>query len=184
MTAQEVLQELTALARGNSKEKVRALALLSSHFGILDGQGSQEQIEERAKQIADQKIEAWYNEVNRDVEEYNRKAEANNRDKDKQFNLIVKRYQHNEEAVAALQLMFRVMKDHERVEEEPEPPPQPAPEVEIIPPQRRLNPSPAERLIQAIEPEIVEPEPQPCNHGNLDCYICDHIAATQRAWFG
>lgn len=40
MTADEVLNELSELARGSSKDKIRALALLSSHFGILDGAGA------------------------------------------------------------------------------------------------------------------------------------------------
>ena len=46
--------------------------------------------------------------------------------------------------------MFRVMKDYERVEEEPEPPPQPAPEIEIIPPSRRLRAASAERLMADV----------------------------------
>lgn len=39
MSAEEVITELSILARGDSKDKVRALALLSSHYGILDGAG-------------------------------------------------------------------------------------------------------------------------------------------------
>ncbi len=37
VSAEETLQELAKLARGNSKDKIRALALLASHHGLLDG---------------------------------------------------------------------------------------------------------------------------------------------------
>src|SRR6266700_358885 len=37
MTAEECLAELTKLARGNGKDQIRALAILSQHHGLLDG---------------------------------------------------------------------------------------------------------------------------------------------------
>jgi phage terminase small subunit len=189
MSAEECLGELTKLARGSSKDQIRALALLSQHHGLLDGRGRDEEIQRLAQQIADQRINEWYNEVNKDVEEYNRKALANNADKDKQFNIIVKRYQYSAEAVEALQLMFRVMKDHERVDEEPAPkPPQPEPQVEVIPPQRRLAPALIERMMsEVIEVTPRDDEAPRCRHGNLEgecrvieCgYDCPHWYLTR-----
>jgi hypothetical protein len=50
-------------------------------------------------------------------------------------------------------------------------------EVEIIPPQRRLEPAPIERMMvevvapKVFEPEVVAPEPR-CKHGNLDWSCC------------
>jgi hypothetical protein len=37
VSAEETLQELAKLARGDSRDKIRALALLSQHHGLLDG---------------------------------------------------------------------------------------------------------------------------------------------------
>jgi phage terminase small subunit len=159
MSAEECLGELTKLARGNSKDQIRALALLSQHHGLLDGRGRDEEIQTLATQMADQRIQEWADEVDKDVQEYNQKALANNERKDKQWKAIVERYKHSSEAVEALELMFRVMKDLEDIEpyEEP-PPPKPEPtEVEIIPPSRRLQPAAVERLMA----EVIEVESSP-----------------------
>jgi hypothetical protein len=40
MSAEETLRELAILARGNSKDKIQALALLSKYHGLLDGSHS------------------------------------------------------------------------------------------------------------------------------------------------
>ena len=156
MSAEEVLTELTTLARGDTRDKVRALALLSAHHGILDGRGRDDEIQKLAEQIAEQRIRTWYDEVNKEVQEYNQKALANNERKDKQWKAIRERYKQCSEAVEALELMFRVMKDLEDIEPYEEPPPKPA---EIIPPERRLEPAPIERMMRDVVE--VEPEPQP-----------------------
>ena len=40
MSAQECLTELSKLARGDGKDQIKALALLSQHHGLLNGRGS------------------------------------------------------------------------------------------------------------------------------------------------
>jgi phage terminase small subunit len=186
VSASEVLVELGRLARGNSKDKIKALALLSQHHGLLNGEywsrEGKNQVEIIVKYETDKRMQELTNDVQKDVDEYNRKALASNADKDRQFNLIKKRYQQSTEAIEALDLMFKVMKGYERVDEQPAPAPEPQPtEVEIIPPERRLQPAAIERMMESFEPEIVQPEPQPqtelCQHGKLrdDCSYCAEL---------
>jgi hypothetical protein len=177
MSAEECLAELTKLARGNGKDQIRALALLAQHHSLLDGKWQAAggrgptdiRVQYEAEQIADQRLRTWRDEVEKDVEEYNKKALANNERKDKQWKTIVERYKHCSEAVEALELMFRVMKDLEDIEpyEEPAPkPPQPEPQAEIIvPPERRLAPAPVERMMAEVIDITPEPKPELCRHG-------------------
>ena len=47
--------------------------------------------------------------------------------------------------------------------------------VEVIPPQRRLEDAPVERMLEAIEPQIVEPEPHRCKLGPVagECHVME-----------
>ncbi len=84
MSADEVIVELSTLARGDSKDKVRALALLSSHFGLLDGAGRRYGTKDDPVAIRVQydelqeAINKVYGEVEADVATYNAQAAANN----------------------------------------------------------------------------------------------------------
>jgi phage terminase small subunit len=195
MTAQEVLQELAQLARGNGREKLRALALLAQANGVLDGsylnRPNDDIVEQKAELLAQKKLDEYANELSQDVERFNQAALESNKKKDRAMLELQRLFAHNSEAVQALKLMREVALEYktiEQVREELKPRLEPEPEVEIIIPEaRRLGPCAAERLLEPIIPEVVEPEPPPpCNHGynSADCYICDHIASTQRAWFG
>ena len=171
MDAQEVLIELTRLARGTGKEKLRALALLSQHHGLLDhswrSDQTEKEIEQRAEELLQRRLDEVIADMQKDVDEYNAKAEKSNKEKERQWQDTIDRYSHAPIAVQALSELRDIMLGKK---EPPAPKPQPV-EVEIIlpiPQQRRLQPAPAERMLAEVID--VEPEPLPqerCKHGCL-----------------
>lgn len=129
MTSDEVLNELSELARGSSKDKIRALALLSSHFGILDGAGRESRngpVEIRvtyAKREVETAIEKIYGDrpitdeerADRIIEivktagtwheeatQFNEAAQANNKRVEQAWADLLERYKDSPETVAAL----------------------------------------------------------------------------------
>lgn len=167
MTAEECLGELTKLARGSGKDQIRALALLSQHHGLLDGRfeklnGASEIV---LKAEFDKGWDACVEELNKDIERYNAEAVETNKRKDAQWEALKIEYKDFPEAVEALTRLRLLMEGKQEIEL----PPEPQTEVEIIPPERRLQPAAVERMMRTFEPEIVEPEPQEqpatCRHG-------------------
>ena len=174
--AEETLRELSKLARGNSKDKIRALALLSQHHGLLDGtwasRPTDSVIEIKVQNVVQQRLDELTDGLEQDIAE-------SDREKTEQWNAVIRKYSHSPIAVEALRFLRAVMEGKENVADDvnkqAEPKPEPL-EVEIIPPSRRLQPAPIERMMaKVITPEIVESEPlanQPsrCNHSNKPHY--------------
>ena len=166
MSAEEVLIELTTLARGNSKDKIKALALMSQHHGVLDGryEAHKSLLEEEKKREYDRGWNACIEELNKEVEQYNAEVVATTKRKDAQWEALKLEYKDCPEAVEALTRLRLLMEGKAEIEL---PPPT---EVQIIPPQRRLEAAPIERLMrEVIEPEILPPAPPVrCRHGYLE----------------
>ena len=173
VSAEEVLIELGKLARGSSKDKIKALALLSQHHGLLDPskwQAKQDvQITVRYadvdRQIEDELIK-YRTQVEKDVNELNRKGLATYQEVKKKF--------ADKPDVQAFCSYYEAM----LAGKQPPEPGKPATEVEIIPPSRRLQSAPVERMMaEVIDVEEQQPEPQParCRHGNLEgeCHVID-----------
>lgn len=168
MSAEEVLIELTTLARGESKDKVRALALLSAHHGILDGkwaaaQSTEQSTEQRQKAIQ-HGWDSCMQEMNESIARYNAEADATNLKNEKIWQSVIDRYEHSPEATEALKALHDVLvkgtilKNDDALELVFARP-------QTIPPERRLEAAPIEKMMsKVIEPEIVEPEL--CRHGN------------------
>ena len=165
VSAEEVLIELGKLARGSSKDKIKALALLSQHHGLLDPskwQAKQDvQITVRYadvdRQIEDELIK-YRTQVEKDVNELNRKGLAT-------YQEVKKKFADKPDVQAFCEYYEAMLKG-----EQPPEPGKPAIEVEIIPPSRTLQPAAVERMMAAIDIEEQQPEPQParCRHGNLE----------------
>lgn len=132
MTSDEVLNELSELARGSSKDKIRALALLSSHFGILDGAGRDVgEMAQRGKivRVPPKVSEEGWSEITNEqragriaaildaartrrlqtagawpeqATQFNEAAEANNKRVEQAWADLLERYKDSREAVAAL----------------------------------------------------------------------------------
>lgn len=154
LDAEEVLQELAKLARGNSKDKIRALALLSQHHGLLDGSGRAEEERRRRQHQATlndevaKAIEQVYGNMNIEIEAFNKKQADLDRKNEAQWRAIIRRYQHSAVTVEALRLLREVIHGRADVETLPE---DFEPEVEIIPPSRRLQPAAVERMMREAE---------------------------------
>jgi phage terminase small subunit len=170
VSAEETLTELAKLARGNSKDKIRALALLSQHHGLLDGRW--EKLNEANELIITVNHRRGYNDAIRDMEkevnEYNAKALKSNQEKEALWQATVDKYNHSPVAVRALVELREIMLGKK---EGPEPAKPNPIEVEIIPPQRRLPAAPIERMMAQV-PE--RPQTR-CRHGNLPgkCFVVD-----------
>lgn len=179
MSAEECLVELSTLARGDSKDKVRALALLSSHFGLLDGSGKHSQVALADKEAAIQEsrfnlqvasqveraLQQAYGEMAGDVDLHNKKVKKQNERGLAAFQAIIKRYSHSAMAVEALTLLREIINERatlpelaefETDDDETEDQPIEQTEVEIIPPARRLQPAAVERMMRESDPEPEE----------------------------
>lgn len=189
VSAEEVLIELGTLARGNSKDKIKALALLSQHHGLLDHGKWQARNEtpleiqvryvepELAKR--EQEVDEWKDGIERDINELNEKGM-------KIYNAARAKFADSQDVQSFCELYEKMLggkawADSESTQTDPDimlPTEKPL-EVEIIPPSRRLQASPAERLTATvvaqpvIEPEI--PEPERCRHGHVEgqCHVMD-----------
>jgi len=167
VSAEETLTELAKLARGNSKDKIRALALLSQHHGLLDGRWQTAAIDNKVEIVVKHRMTELIGEIEQDVAE-------SDREKDQQWREIIAKYRHSPETIEALQLLRDVMAGKKKVdgtEAEPAKQAEPVPvEVEIIPPQRRLQSAPIERMMA----EVPERRQIRCRHGNIgQCFIVD-----------
>lgn len=156
MSGQEVLTELTGLARGNSKDKLRALALLSQHHGLLDGKQAMkdEPVEMVVKYINDwrqdvkvrlvdeayKELDRWKTDVEKDINELNdkglqiyEKAKAKFADKP-DVGEFCKYYE---------QLLGAKPSEAAETDDNIMLPAEKPVEPQIIPPERRLEPAPA-----------------------------------------
>jgi hypothetical protein len=145
MGSEQVLIELSNLAKGNSRDKIKALALLSQHHGLLDGRGSLPS-EPDEKQRLEIHVKYVQPEINKLIGEVKTDIKQIDEEKDRQWKAVIAKYSHSEVAVEALTFLRDVMASKQPVDTEPD---QPKPtEVEIIHPERRLAPPPVERLIR------------------------------------
>lgn len=164
VSAEEVLLELGTLARGDSRDKIKALALLSQHHGLLDP------IKWQAKQLTeaegryDQQLREYQVEIGGEIEELNRQGQAIYEEAKKKFAASPD--------VAAFTKHYEAMLNGKTQE------PAAEVEVEIIPPQRRLAPAPVERMMaDVIDIQAHESSPPlKCRHGYEDgqCFTCNH----------
>lgn len=166
VSAEETLRELSKLARGDSKDKVRALALLASHHGLLDGSWRSGQLEKETERRVEQRVQQQWNEFTRDLE---KDVNDLNRKGLDIFNQAKARFKDKPDVMAFCDYYSAILEGKELQEPKE---PAPVPEVEIIPPARRLEPAPIERMMQQvsepIEPdEVLPPEPVRCRHGAL-----------------
>lgn len=184
MTADELLDELSSLARGNSKDKIRAIALLCQHHGILDGSGLSP--DERgevgyrhgivrvppkaAKEEWTETVKAAiYAEVDSQVTSYNEQVAKHNERIENAWASIAERYKDSLEAGAALRELYNVvhgktigglpgkMPDDRQGPEATQPI-----EPEILPPARRLQPAKIERLMR----DVPDQTPQEVDYDN------------------
>jgi len=134
VSAEEVLRELGQLARGSSKDKIRALSLLAAHHGLLDGsywsRGGKENIEIIVKYETDKLLNNYVDEVQKELDELNRK-------KDAQWVEIRERYKDHPIAVEALDLLFKTIRQTDDTQLEREQGiaryvPTPEPEYQIV----------------------------------------------------
>jgi phage terminase small subunit len=148
VSAEECLTELASLARGSSKDKIRALALLSQHYGLLDGRWQAREEETRLEverqrirdEVRNEVIEECIKDIEKDLGE-------SNREKNHQWDMVVQKYRDSPVAVEALHFLRQVMEGKASVEEINE---AKTLEVEIIPPQRRLQPAAVERIMREV----------------------------------
>lgn len=170
MSGEEVLVELTKLARGSSKDQIKALALLSQHHGLLDGRPFVDQRElDRQLEAEIDKIHAGYQEqarkINEEIDDVKRKVKHTN----DSFHLVISNVR--EEFVndpPGLRALDRLLEYFDACIEGKEPPikaedipAKPAKVEVIIPPSRRLQPATVERLMaDVIEVEETPEEPK------------------------
>jgi len=169
MSAEEVLIELTTLARGQSKDKIKALALLSQHHSLLDGKWQdrdktpleiqvryvQPELDKREREVNE-----WMAGIEKEINELNDKG--------------LKIYDEAKAKFADSAEVAEFCKYYEQLlggkawgdsNIDTNTPTEKPLEVEIIPPQRRLEPAPAERLMQDVIEVKPEPKPELCRHG-------------------
>jgi phage terminase small subunit len=160
VSADEVLRELGQLARGSSKDKIRALSLLAAHHGLLDGsywsRGGRENIEIIVKYETEKRLDDITRDIQKDVDAYNRKADEDNKRRDEQWEALIRKYDHSPITVTALRELRDVMFGKKQVDDIQ---PQPV-EVEFIPPTRRLQPAAIERLMLDVPVPTEEGEYQ------------------------
>jgi hypothetical protein len=157
MSSEEVLIELTKLARGDSKDKLRSLALLSSYHGLLDGAGrtlSREPVETHVryhKQI-EEAVQQVYGDMNGEIDTFNKRVDASEALHEQQWQAVLDRYRDSPVAVEALVFLRDVIFGKATIEI-----PETEPQVQVIPPQRRLAPAPIERMMRDLESNTREP---------------------------
>jgi phage terminase small subunit len=159
MSADEVLKELGELARGDGKEKIRALALLSQYHGLLDGAGRTLSHDPREIVVKDERqlnaeIEAAitqiYSDAEADVRRFNEAAEKNNQRIENAWQELLERFKDSPAAIEALTLLHAAVHEKTVGDMANEPDQKPI-EPEIIPPDRRLRPAAVERLMSETE---------------------------------
>jgi|SRR5215510_7289958 len=150
LSAEEVLREVIKIALGNSKDrdKLKALDLMMRHHGLLDGswvqRSGKSEITLRVEYETQKRLDSIYNEVNQEVERFNRDSAESNRRKDQLWGAIREKYSGHPMVVQALDELKNAMAKSIEQTLRPEPESEPEPQVEIIPPARRLQPSSAE----------------------------------------
>jgi phage terminase small subunit len=149
MSAEEVLQELSQLARGTSRDKIKALSLLAAHNGLLDGswvsRSGQSEVVLRVEYETNQRINAAIHEVEKDVAKYDQ-------EQDQKWRAVRARFVDQPAVVRALDFLRDVMAGKAEVDIEQAREPEIV-EPEIIPPQRRLHAAPVEKMMEAIDVE-------------------------------
>lgn len=174
VSSEEVLIELGKLARGSSKDKIKALALLSQHHGLLDptrwqrtANGVTEIKVIYTQTEIDKKIEAQMDQWQREMSEYRTQTENTvnelNRKGLATYQEVKKKFADKPDVQAFCEYYEAMLKGGQ-----PPEPGKPATEVEIIPASRRLQPAAVERMMAAIEIEEQQPQPARCRHGNLE----------------
>lgn len=149
VTAEEVLRELAILARGNSKDKIRALALLSQHHGLLDAerwsQTERGPVEikviygQQLDQQVEEALERYRAEVVADVEALNHKGQDLYEDAKQRFG-------DSAEVRAFCEYYEGRLKGGLEIESAAEA----ESKVEIIPTSRRLESGPVERATATV----------------------------------
>lgn len=163
MSAEEVLTELTKLARGGSKDQIKALALLSQHHGLLDGKPFVDQQElDRQLDIEIDKIHDSYKEqareINAEIDDVKQKIKTTNDTFRELISVIRAEFEDDPPGLKALDRLREYFEAIVKGKEPPlKPEDLPTPEVEIIPPSRRLQPAAVERMM----PEVVELQSSP-----------------------
>jgi hypothetical protein len=166
MSSEECLVELSALARGNSKDKVRALALLSSHFGLLDGAGrtpaenhyqraseTDRQIEAAIEEIYGQ-AEVWKSEANQWKDGIKKEVNELNAKGLRIYNAVKERFADSPDVKAFCAAYEEMLNGGQAPSDTADlmmPTASEPAEVEIIPPERRLQPAAVERMIRELE---------------------------------
>lgn len=154
VSPEEVLRELAILARGNSKDKIRALALLSQHHGLLDSAqwrhtaSGPVQInvvyEQELDKNIDEELVEYRAQVETDITELNRKGHL-------VYEQAKSKFVDKPDVLAFCAYYEALLKGGQPPEEE-----KPPVEVEIIPPSRRLQPAAVERILRSYEAVVLE----------------------------
>ena len=171
MSAEEILAELAMLGRGrNHKDQVKALALLSKIEGMLDGkwqaQNGTTPLEIQVRYVEpelkkrEKEVNEWMEGIEKEINELNDKGMAI-------YNEARAKFADSADVQAFCKLYEKMLggKTESEVDDNIMLPTEKPLEVEIIPPQRRLEPAPIEKMMAAVIEVEPEPKPELCQHG-------------------